>query len=110
MKVEHKEHSVIIKDTQGDILSFLQKVTNEYNTFAKYNLVLDISKDSNVTLETLKLFAELSKTHKKSKKSFVLVANDIDFNKVSVKMTVVPSLQEAHDFIEIEEIERDLGF
>ena len=110
MKVEHKEHAVIIKDTLGDSISFLEKLTHEYATFAKHNLVLDISKEHNSTLETIKLFADLSKTHKKAKKSFVLVAKGIDFNKVSVKMTVVPSLQEAHDIIEIEEIERDLGF
>lgn len=110
MKVEHKDHSIIIRDTQGDVISFLEKITKEYHSFANHNIVLDISKDKNVTIETLKLFAEISKMHKKSKKSFVLVVNDIDFNSVSVKMTIVPSLQEAHDIIEIEEIERDLGF
>jgi hypothetical protein len=45
---------------------------------------------------------------KKNKKSFVIVASNIDFNKVSDKITVVPTLQEAHDIIEMEEIERDL--
>ncbi len=110
MKVEHKEHAIIIKDTQGDVFSFLEKVTHEYHSFTNHNLVLDISKDKNCTLKTLKLFFDLSKIHKKAKKSFILVVSDIDFNKVPKKITVVPSLQEAHDIIEIEEIERDLGF
>jgi hypothetical protein len=48
--------------------------------------------------------------HKESKKSFVLVTSDIDHNAVSHKLAVVRSLQEAHDIIEMEEIERDLGF
>ena len=48
--------------------------------------------------------------HKKNKKSFVIVISDFDFNAISDKLIVVPSLLEAHDIIEMEEIERDLGF
>lgn len=58
----------------------------------------------------LKLFLPLSKQQKKAKKSFVIVVSELDFNAVSDKLTVVPSLLEAHDIIEMEEIERDLGF
>ena len=50
------------------------------------------------------------KQHKKGKKSFVIVTSDFDYNAVPDKLTVVPSLLEAHDIIEMEEIERDLGF
>ena len=56
------------------------------------------------------MFSDLSKAHQKGKKSFVIVADGIDFNVVPTKLIVVPSLQEAHDIIEMEEIERDLGF
>ena len=49
------------------------------------------------------------KTTGQEKKSFVIIVSDFDFNKVSDKLTVVPTLQEAHDIIEMEEIERDLG-
>jgi hypothetical protein len=38
------------------------------------------------------------------------VADNIDFNSVPSKMTLVPTVLEAHDIIEMEEIERDLGF
>jgi DNA replication protein DnaD len=110
MKVEQKRHTTTIKDTQGDINSFLEKVTSELNSFKTQNLILDVSNNKNVTLKDIKLFAEASKTHKKNKKSFVIVANDIDFNAVPAKMIVVPSQLEANDIIEMEEIERDLGF
>jgi len=39
-----------------------------------------------------------------------LVANGVDFNSVSDKLTVVPSQLEAQDLIDLDEIERDLGF
>lgn len=110
MKVEQKGHTTIIKDTQGNIQSFVEKVTHEYNSFKSHNLILDVTHDKNVTLHHIKLFSDLSKTHRKAKKSFVMVASDIDFNAVPAKLIVVPTLLEAHDIIEMEEIERDLGF
>jgi len=110
MKVDQKGHTTIVKDTQGDVNSFIEKVTREHNSFKSQNLIIDITHDKNLTLKDIKLFSELSKTHKKGKKSFVVVADGIDFNAVPTKLIVVPSLQEAHDIIEMEEIERDLGF
>ena len=110
MKVEQKGHTTIIKDTQGAIDLFLEKITNNHTTYKLQNLILDVTHNSNATLKDIKLFSDLSKTHKKGKKSFVLVASAIDFNAVPTSLLVVPSLQEAHDIIEMEEIERDLGF
>lgn len=53
---------------------------------------------------------KLSDIHKKNKKSFVVVAKNVNFTGISEKLTVVPTIQEAHDMIEMDEIERDLGF
>ncbi|MBU3681735.1 MAG: ribonuclease Z [Flavobacterium sp.] len=110
MKVEHQKHSVIIKDTQGNLESFVEKLLHEYKIFEKENIILDLTQYSDLTLKQLNLFLAISKTHKAAKKSFVLVAKDIDFNLISDKLTIVPSHLEAHDLIELDEIERDLGF
>ncbi len=110
MKVEHKGHTTIIKDTQGEVQSFLQKLTAEHHSFAGQNLILDLTHDKNLTLNDVITFADLSKTHRKGKKSLVIAVENIDFNKVPAKLIAVPSVQEAHDIIEMEEIERDLGF
>ena len=66
--------------------------------------------DKIASIKDINSFLPLSKIHKKSKKSFVIVTSDFDFNAVSRKLTVVPSILEAHDIIEMDEIERDLGF
>ena len=110
MKVDQKGHTTILRNTQGDCHVFLEKVTAQYATFKNQNIVLNMSTDKDITIKDLKLFADLSKTHKKTKKSFVMVVDGIDFNAVPEKLTVVPSLLEAQDIIEMEEIERDLGF
>lgn len=110
MKVEQKGHTVCIKDTQGDLMSFLMKVTHEYKSFEKSNIIIDIRLHKNLSLAAVNSFIPLSKIHKKSKKSIVLVTSDLDLNAISDKLAVVRSIQEAHDIIEMEEIERDLGF
>lgn len=110
MKVEKKLHTVIIKDTQGDLVSFLTKITQEYKTFEKQNIIINISFYKEVSIAAINSFLPLSKIHKKAKKSFIVVAYGIDFNHFSNSLTVVPTLLEAHDIIEMEEIERDLGF
>lgn len=110
MKVEQKGHTVSIKDTQGDLVSFLMKVTHEYKTFEKSNIIIDISLHKDLTVKVINSFLPLSKIHRKAKKSFIIVANGIDFNAVSHQLTIVPSLLEAYDIIDMEDIERDLGF
>ncbi|NUY79700.1 ribonuclease Z [Flavobacterium sp. MAH-1] len=109
MKCENKGNICIIKDNQDDITAFLMKLTHEHKTFEKQNLIVDISKHSDISVKQINAFLPLSKAHKKGKKSFVIIA-DVDFNSVSDKLVIVPTLQEAHDMIEMDEIERDLGF
>ena len=109
MKVEEKDKTVILKDTQGDFNAFREKVTSEYNSFKEKNIILDLSQDD-IGLDEILTFLPLSNKHRKSRKSFVLVANDVDFNEMPEEMVVVPTTLEANDIIEMEEIERDLGF
>lgn len=110
MKVTTKGHTIVIKDTEGNIVDFLEKINSQYNSFKQYNLILDISHDKSVDVKSLKIFSDLIKTHKKGKKSLVFIVQDIDFNKIPASIVVVPTQLEAHDLIEMDEIERDLGF
>ena len=110
MKVTTKGHTIIIKDTEGNIVDFLEKINSQYNSFKDYNLILDISHDTTVDVKSIKIFSDLFKIKKKEKKSLVLVVENIDYNKVPVSIIVVPTQLEAQDLIEMDEIERDLGF
>lgn len=110
MKVDKKGHTTIIKNTQGNTAEFLIKITHEYPSYKSQNLILDLKHDKIITMQDIKSFSDLIKKHKKEKKSLILVSDIIDFNKVPVSIIVVPTLLEAHDVIDMEEIERDLGF
>lgn len=110
MKVEHKGHTTIIRNTEANSIDFLEKLTNEYHSFQNQNLIVDLSHDKELTIFNVKLYSDIVKKHNKNKKSFVLVHNSIDFNAVPKNIVLVPTVLEAHDIIEMDEIERDLGF
>jgi hypothetical protein len=110
MKVEQKGHTTIIKETKGDVNIFVENISKQYQSFVDQNLILDVSSDGNFKIENLNLFNDLTKKHFKAKKSLIIVAENIDFNNVPDTLIVVPSVLEAHDIIEMDEIERDLGF
>jgi hypothetical protein len=110
MKALLKGHTTVLKDTQGDIQLFLDNITNQHESYKNQNLILDVTHDKSTTIQSIKAFTELSKMHCKGKKSFVIVAENIDFNAVPKSLVVVPSVIEAQDIIDMDEIERDLGF
>ena len=110
MKVVVKGSTTILKDTQGDSELFLKNVTTQHESYKNQNLILDLTHDNSTSIQSIKAFSELSKLHSKGKKSFVIVAENIDFNAFPKSLVVVPSVLEAHDIIDMDEIERDLGF
>lgn len=110
MKVDEKENSVVIRDTKGNFEAFRENVTAAYHNYKDKNIVLDLSNDGVLKLSQILSFLDLSNKHRKQKKSFVLVVNDFNFDDAPEEMVVVPTLLEAHDMIQMEEIERDLGF
>jgi hypothetical protein len=74
------------------------------------NLIIDILKYDSMTLQDLLCFLTLSNTHRAGKKSLVIVNTAISASEIPDELLVVPTVQEAEDVIEMEEIERDLGF
>ena len=62
------------------------------------------------TLEELLCFLEISNQQRAAQKSFVLVNKAVHIDHVPEELMVVPTLEEAKDVIDLEEIQRDLGF
>lgn len=110
MKIQEKGHTTVIKDTVGNAADFIAKVTEVYASHSDKNLVLNLTAQGELPLENLLGYLPLSNKHRKAKKSFVLVVKDFDIDENPDELIIVPTLQEAHDVIEMEEIERDLGF
>ena len=92
------------------IKSFSPKTNSELNELFKKLFATDLNYSTIIDLTGLKDvnflndISKLSNFSKKSKKSLVLVSSDLSCDQVNV----VPTLSEAYDVIELEEIERDL--
>lgn len=110
MDVTEKENIKILKFSQGDIKEIGNSIIVGYDAFLDFHLIIDIREIGNTTLNHVLQLLPLSDKHRKNKKSVVIVVRDFDFNEVPEELNVVPTIQEAHDIIEMEEIERDLGF
>ena len=108
MKVKEKNNVVVFKKSSEDLTDFVEKIIDQPNVFKDKNIIIDLEETALRPSEIIP-FESLAVLQKKQKKSFVIVA-EIDFDEVSEEIIVVPTLQEGFDIIEMEEIERDLGF
>ena len=101
----------VLKDQKDDIEDFARFLIRSIPTrFQDQNLIIDLLSYTDLSLNQLLLFIELSNQHRMLKHSFVIVNNALDPDTLPNEIMVVPTLLEAQDVIEMEEIERDLGF
>ena len=111
MKINAHDNFVIVKEKSNDLENFVFLLMPLMpNQLKEKNVIIDLLDCKSMSLKDLLLFQNVSETHKETNKSFVLVNDSLNPNELPEKMVVVPTLQEAEDLIEMEEIERELGF
>ena len=111
MKVDKHDNYTVLTDERDHIGKFASYLEHKVPvTYENDHLVLDLLKYKELSLEELLLFLKLSSYQRGGKHSFVIVNDAIDIDDIPEELVVVPTLQEAADVIEMEEIERDLGF
>ena len=104
------EKYTLLQDDHDGVCDFANFLTRIHDKFNDVNLIIDILKYDKMNLQDLLCFLTLSNTHRALKKSLILVNAAISPEEIPDELLVVPTLQEAEDVIEMEEIERDLGF
>jgi len=100
----------IITQEKVSIVELVKKLQVIYSKFKNDNIIVNLTSLKPLNSNDVIEFLQLSNQHRKAKHSFVIVSNKIDFDEIPDKLLLVPTLQEAYDIIEMEEIERDLGF
>ncbi len=89
--------------------TFLDHLNKAYDKVKDDHLILNLFSFEKLTAGDVLEFLDLSNKHKENGKSFVIVTNKVAYDEVPDEIMVTPTLQEAKDIIEMEEIERDLG-
>lgn len=110
MKVIEKEGYKILEDEKDNVSEFASFLESMHKNFKDDNVVIDILKYGELNLQELLKFLKLSNKHRQGKKSFIIANDTINIDHVPEELIVVPTLDEAGDIIQMEEIERDLGF
>lgn len=110
MIIEKKGNINIVSLENGTLGFLLKKIEQEYTKLEKENLVVSLFSIEDIPVHSFAELLELSERHKSIGKSFVIAYDKVNIDEVPEALIIVPSLQEAFDIVEMEEIERDLGF
>lgn len=110
MILDKQENILIITQESANTVALVKKIETRYEEVKNDNIIVNLFSFGNLTKNDLVEFLQLSKKHRSAKHSFVIVTNKISTDDLPEAIMTVPTLQEAFDVIEMEEIERDLGF
>ena len=103
---QHNSTAIITQD-KTSLPEFLKKFSVLNERFKTNDVILVIKDTSSDYIDQL---LALSETHRHLNYAFVVVSTQLDQDDFEDDLIVVPSLQEAHDYIEMELMQRDLGF
>ena len=110
MIFNRKDNITILTQEKASIPELVQEISKSFEKFSSDNIIVNLVTQKEVKSSDVLKFLQISNQHRESKHSFVIVANSIELDDIPDEIIVVPTLQEAFDIIEMEEIERDLGF
>lgn len=110
MIVEKIDIATICKSDEKAINDFIVNFSKKFTNFKNENLIIDISDNKGEKTENILLFLQYSEKHRKNGMSFVIVFEGINYDDIPNQIIAVPTLEEAKDIIEMENIEKDLGF
>ena len=110
MIIDKDGNTIIIAQENATVKTLVNSIEQDYDKYKNHHLVVRLSSLDKILLEDVIEFLRLSNNHRSSKKSFVVVSDKADLEDMPEEIIVVPTLQEAFDIIEMEDIERELGF
>ncbi|MBT8320763.1 MAG: ribonuclease Z [Eudoraea sp.] len=108
MIFDKEGNTTIVFQEKITLGEFLKNLNTSYPRLKNDHLIINLFSFSSLTANDVLEFLNLSNKHRSRRKSFVLVTNKVPYDEAPDEICVVPSLQEARDIIEMEEIERDL--
>lgn len=100
----------IITQEKATVVELVKKIQSLYPKFRNDNIIVNLTSLNKISTQDIIEFLELSNIHRAAKHSFVVVTDKINLDESLDEIVLVPKLKEAYDIIEMEEMERDLGF
>lgn len=110
MIIDRDGNITIITQEKASVKTLVNNIEQAYDKYKNHHIIVNLSSLDKISLEDIIEFLRLSNNHRCDKKSFVIVTDKADLDQMPDEIAVVPTIQEAYDIIEMEDIERDLGF
>lgn len=107
MNIEKKDNYTLIQVTESSFEEF--SAAFSISDFESENLIINFIDSFEITTANIDTFSEDSMQKKENGSSFIVIAPGIEIDDLEDEMlSVVPTLIEAEDTLEMDAIERDL--
>ena len=110
MQIKEATNYTLISSDEDSFKEFQTSVFKKINDFEKNHLIVQISEELNIDKKDFLLFLKIAKQKKENGTSFVVLNSSVNADDFAENLNIVPTLQEAEDILEMETIERELGF
>ncbi len=110
MKFEVTDHIALVFENQTSTIDFFKTFENIYPNIQSKNIIVSLADFQMSAADFIEKILKISESHQKGKRSFVIVSPTAVPDKLPEALIWAPTLQEAKDIIEMDEMQRDLGF
>lgn len=110
MQIEKNKNYILISSDENLFDEFYKLFTSLEQEFIDKHIIIQFSNNINTTKEDYLLFLEMAERKKKKGTSFAVVNTSENIDNFPDYFNIVPTLQEAIDILEMEAMERELGF
>lgn len=110
MTTKQKELYTLLKDEGNQLFAYIDFLQKEGDGLKEQNLILDLEDLNDLEAGQLNDLLPFSNAHREKGKSLVVVTNAVAIEEIPEELSAAPTIGEAEDLIQMEEIERDLGF
>lgn len=110
MIIEKKQDYILVSPNGNSFEEFFTNFKNKHPEIENTHVFLSFSNKINIKEKDLFVFLDYSNKHLEKETTFIIICNTIDVDHFPETFNIVPTLQEAEDILEMENIQRDLGF
>ncbi|PWG06394.1 hypothetical protein [Polaribacter aquimarinus] len=110
MQIDKNDKFTLISIDENSFSEFYNSFLIEEKNRQKENIVIQVSNNINISSKEFLLFLDISEQKKENGTSFVVISSEINIDNFPDSFNIVPTLQEAEDVIDMEDMERELGF
>lgn len=110
MIITQTENYTSVVSDEATFQEFRASFLSNFESLKDQHLIVQVSENLNTSEQDISLFLNVAEAQKENGMSFVVICAMVDNDIFPEHFNIVPTFVEAEDIIQMEAIERDLGF